>query len=89
MLISRGCSWVTMKRGGCKFGDSKTKGCPLSKRGAVVSQLVHRLKESGPPPGTDDKCFWLFKSTMFDTQGICVCICVCVFVCVCCVLGIS
>ena len=50
MLISRDYSWVSMKRGGCKFGDSKTRGCPLSKRGAVVSQLVPNLKESVPPP---------------------------------------
>ena len=35
-----------MKRGGCKFGNSKIRGCPLSKKGAVVSQLVPKLKES-------------------------------------------
>ena len=29
-LISRGCSWVSMKIGGCKFIDGKTRGCPLS-----------------------------------------------------------
>ena len=42
-----------MKRGGCKFGDGKTRGCPLSKTkkggGAVVSQLVPKFKESVPP----------------------------------------
>ena len=32
-LISRGCSWISMKRGGCKFGDGKTTGCPLSQKG--------------------------------------------------------
>ena len=50
MLISRGCSWVSMKRGGCKFGVSITRGCPFSKRGggAVVSQLAPKLKVSPP-----------------------------------------
>ena len=38
-----------MKRGGCTFGNGKTRGHPLSKRGAVVSQLVLKLKESVPP----------------------------------------
>ena len=35
MLISRSCSWVSIQRGGCKFVDSKTRGCPLSKGGWV------------------------------------------------------
>ena len=41
-----------MKRGGCKFGGSKTEAvlCPNRGRGAVVSQLVLKLKESVPPP---------------------------------------
>ena len=50
MLISRGCPWVSMKRGGCKFGGSKTGAVHGQKGGAVVSQLVLKLKESVPPP---------------------------------------
>ena len=50
MLISRGCPWEPMKRGGCKFGGSKTGAVLCPKRGAVVSQLVLKLKESVPPP---------------------------------------
>ena len=53
MLILRGCSWVSMQRGGCKSGNT-----PLSKKkkggrggGAVVSQLVPNFKESVPLPG--------------------------------------
>ena len=49
-LISRGCAWLSMKRGGCKFGGSKTGAVLCLKRGAVVSQLVLKLKESVPPP---------------------------------------
>ena len=49
-LISRGCAWLSMKRGGCKFGGSKTGAVLCPKRGAVVSQLVFKLKESVPPP---------------------------------------
>ena len=48
--ISRGCAWLAMKRGGCKFGGSKTGAVLFPKRGAVVSQLVLKLKESVPPP---------------------------------------
>ena len=48
-LISRGCAWLSMKRGGCKFGGSKTGAVLCAKRGAVVSQLVLKLKESVPP----------------------------------------
>ena len=50
-LISRGCVWLSMKRGGCKFGGSKTGAvlCP-QRGGAVVSQLVLKLKEPVPPP---------------------------------------
>ena len=48
-LISRGCAWLSMKRGGCKFGGSKTGAVLCPKRGAVVSQLV--LKPPPPPPG--------------------------------------
>ena len=40
MLISRGCAWLSMKRGGCKFGGSKTGAVLCPKRGAVVSQFV-------------------------------------------------
>ena len=43
--ISRGCSWVSMKIGGFKFG-----AVLFQKRGAVVSLLVPKLKESVPPP---------------------------------------
>ena len=51
MLISRGCLWVSMERGGCKFGGSKTGAVHGQKGGgAVVSQLVLKLKESVPPP---------------------------------------
>ena len=49
-LISRGCARLSMKRGGCKFGGSKTGAVLCPKRGAVVSQLVLKLKESVPPP---------------------------------------
>ena len=42
-----------MKRGGCKFGGSKTGAVLCPKRGAVVSQLVVKLKESVPPPPRD------------------------------------
>ena len=49
-LISSGCSWVSVKRGRCKFGDVEPRGCPLLKRGALVDmQLVPKLKESVPP----------------------------------------
>ena len=54
MLISRGCPWASMKRGGCKFGGNKTGAVNCQKKreggGAVVSQLVPKLKESAPPP---------------------------------------
>ena len=41
-----------MKRGGCKFGGCKTGAANGQKGGggAVVSQLVPKLKESVPPP---------------------------------------
>ena len=43
-----------MKRGGCIFGDDKTRGCPLSKKegggGGVVSQLVPKLKAQRVSP---------------------------------------
>ena len=53
MLISRGCAWASMKRGGCKFGSGKTGAVNGQKGGAVVThaQLVAKLKESVPPPG--------------------------------------
>ena len=35
-----------MKRGGCQFGDDKTRGCPWPKRGALVFKLVLKLRES-------------------------------------------
>ena len=38
-----------MKRGGCKFVDGKTRGCPWPKREAVVSKSVPKLKESVSP----------------------------------------
>ena len=53
MLISRGCSWVSMKRGGCKFGDSKTRGCPWPKRGGcsfAVGTQPQRVSAPPPPP---------------------------------------
>ena len=51
MLISRGCPWASMKRGGCKFGGSKTGAVLCPKR---VSQLVPKLKESVTPLGVED-----------------------------------
>ena len=41
-----------MKRGGCEFGGRKTGAVLYPNRGggAVVSQLVLKLKESVPPP---------------------------------------
>ena len=43
-----------MKKGGCKFGDGKTRGCPWPKKkkrggGTVVSKWVPKLKGSVPP----------------------------------------
>ena len=50
MLISRGCSWVSMKRGGYKFGDSKTRGCPLSKsEGCSFAVGTQPQRVSAPP----------------------------------------
>ena len=51
MLISRGCSWASMKRGAVNLEMAKP-GAVLcqKKRGGVVSQLVPKLKESVPPP---------------------------------------
>ena len=34
-LTSRSCSWVSMKRGDCKFKDGKTRSFPLSTRNVV------------------------------------------------------
>ena len=51
MLISRGCLWAFMKRGGCKFGDGKTRGCSFSKKGVcsfAVGTQAQRV--SAPPP---------------------------------------
>ena len=45
MLILSGCPWASMKRGGCKFGSGKTGAVNGQKGGAVVSQLVPKLKE--------------------------------------------
>ena len=53
MLISKGCPWASMKRGGCKFGGSKTGAVHGQKGGAVVSQLVPKLQEPVPPPPRD------------------------------------
>ena len=44
------CAWVSMKRGGCNFGGSKTGTVLCPKRAAVVLQLIPKLKESVPPP---------------------------------------
>ena len=44
-----------MKRGGCKFGDSKTRGCPLSKKGGcsiAVGTQTQKVSAPPPPPGT-------------------------------------
>ena len=38
-----------MKRGGCKFGDGKTRGCPWLKGGAVVFKLVPKSQYPPPP----------------------------------------
>ena len=51
MLISRGCPWASMKRGGCKLGSCKTGAVNGQKGGAVVSQLVLKLRVSAPPRG--------------------------------------
>ena len=53
MLISRGCSWASMKRGGSKFEGSKTGAVLISKRRAVVSQLVPKFSAPPPPPDQD------------------------------------
>ena len=49
--------WASMKRGGCKFGDGKTRAQPGAvhgqNEGAVVSESVPKLKESAPPPPPD------------------------------------
>ena len=42
-----------MNRGGGKFGDGKIRGCPLPKKGIVVSKSVSKLKgmnRSDPDP---------------------------------------
>ena len=53
MLISRGCSWVSMKRGGCKFGDGKTRGYPGGCSFAVGTQTQ---RVSAPPPPWSERC---------------------------------
>ena len=52
LLISRGCFWVSMKRGGCEFEIAKPGDvlCQKGGGGAVVLQLVPNLKESVHPP---------------------------------------
>ena len=50
-LISRGCAWLSMKRGGCKFGGSKTGA--LSKKGGcsfTVGTQAQRVSALPPPP---------------------------------------
>ena len=52
MLISRGCPWASMKRGGCKDGDGKTGAVLCPKRGGcsfAVGTQAQRV--SAPPPG--------------------------------------
>ena len=49
-LISRGCSEPSMKRGGCKFGYGKTRGCPLSKKGGCSFAVVTQAQRVSPPP---------------------------------------
>ena len=42
-----------MKRGGCKFGDGKTRGCPWPKRGGCSFQMgtqTQRVNTPPPPP---------------------------------------
>ena len=42
----KGFPRVSLKRGGCKLGHGKSRGCPLPKKlGAVVSQLVQTPKD--------------------------------------------
>ena len=54
MLASRGRSWVSMKRGGCKFGDGKTRGLDSTskKRGGGCS-----FAEGHPTVITVDCCY--------------------------------
>ena len=60
-LSLRGCSWISMKRGGSKFGDGKTTGCPLSKKGGcsfAVGTQTQRVNAPPPPPPTPlPRCF--------------------------------
>ena len=50
-LISRGCSEVSMKRGVCKFGYGKTRGCPLSKKGGCSFAVGTQAQRVSAPPG--------------------------------------
>ena len=52
-LNSRGCFLGIHENGGCKFGDSKTRGCPLSKKGGcsfAVGTQSQRVSSPPPPP---------------------------------------
>ena len=56
-----------MKRGGCKYGDGKTRGCPFSKKGGcsfAVGTQAQRVS-APPPPGLGD-ANWLFNLYPLD-----------------------
>ena len=40
-----------MKRRGCKFGDGKTRGCPLSKKGGCSFAVGTQAQRVSAPPG--------------------------------------
>ena len=59
MLISRGCPWASMKRGGCKFGASKIGAVLCPKRGGGCSFAVGTQAQrvsAPPPPGGAFRC---------------------------------
>ena len=53
VLISRSWPWASMKRGGCTFGDGKTRGCPLLKKGGCSFTVGTQIQivNVPPPPG--------------------------------------
>ena len=57
MLISRGCPWASMKRGGCKLGGCKTGAVNGQKGGGgggcsfAVGTQAQRVSAPPPPPG--------------------------------------
>ena len=59
-IIWWGCASVSVKSGGCKFGDDKTRGCPLSKKGgcsfAVGTQTQTQRGLSGGGGGGGGYC---------------------------------